>query len=53
MVHVSNVTNSRIQNPAEVLKRNDRVKVKVMSVAAGKYGLSMKDVDQNTGADLS
>ena len=53
MVHVSNVTSARIQSPAEVLKRNDRVKVKVMSVAANKYGLSMKDVDQKTGADLS
>ena len=53
MVHVSNITGGRVQNPSEVLKRNDRVKVKVMSVAANKYGLSMKDVDQTTGADLS
>ena len=53
MVHVSNITNSRIQSPSDVLKRNDRVKVKVMSIAANKYGLSMKDVDQTTGADLS
>lgn len=53
MVHVSNITSARIQNPSEVLRRNDRVKVKVMSVATNKYGLSMKDVDQKTGADLS
>lgn len=53
MVHVSNITGARLENPAEVLKRNDRVKVKVMSVAGTKYGLSMKDVDQKTGADLS
>lgn len=53
MVHVSNITGTRIDNPASVLRRNDRVKVKVMSVAGNKFGLSMKDVDQNTGADLS
>lgn len=53
MVHVSNITGSRLENPAEVLRRNDRVKVKVMSVVGHKYGLSMKDVDQRTGADLS
>ena len=53
MIHVSNITGTRIQNPSEILKRNDRVKVKVMSIAANKYGLSMKDVDQRTGADLS
>jgi predicted RNA-binding protein with RPS1 domain len=50
---VSNITGGRIQTPSEVVKRNDRVKVKVMSVAGTKVGLSMKDVDQRTGADLS
>jgi len=29
------------------------VKVKVMSIAGTKIGLSLKDVDQKTGADLS
>ena len=53
MVHVSNITGARLETPADVLRRNDRVKVKVMSVAGHKYGLSMKDVDQQTGADLS
>ncbi|ORY27674.1 pre-mRNA splicing factor [Naematelia encephala] len=53
MVHVSNITGTRIQTPGEVIKRHDRVKVKVMSVAGNKYSLSMKDVDQRTGADLS
>ncbi|ORX36439.1 P-loop containing nucleoside triphosphate hydrolase protein [Kockovaella imperatae] len=53
LVHVSNITGTRIQSPSEVVKRNDRVKVKVISVAGGRVGLSMKDVDQQTGADLS
>ncbi|ODN83765.1 ATP-dependent RNA helicase DHX8/PRP22 [Cryptococcus wingfieldii CBS 7118] len=52
MVHVSSITSGRVNNPAEFLKRNQRVKVKVMSVSP-KVGLSMKDVDQMTGADLS
>lgn len=29
------------------------MKVKVMSIAGTKIGLSLKDVDQKTGADLS
>jgi ATP-dependent RNA helicase DHX8/PRP22 len=53
MVHVSNITAARIQTASEMVKRNDRVKVKVMSIAGSKLGLSMKDVDQRTGADLS
>lgn len=54
MVHVSMITGARINTPAEVLRRNQRVKVKVMSIQPGnKYGLSMKDVDQSTGADMS
>lgn len=53
MIHVSNITGARIQTPSEVVKRNDPVNVKVMSIAGNKYGLSMKDVDQKTGADMS
>jgi ATP-dependent RNA helicase DHX8/PRP22 len=52
MVHVSNIVTGRISSPSEVVKRNDRVKVKVMSIAGNKNGLSMKDVDQQTGEDL-
>ena len=53
MVHVSNITGTRIQSASDAVRRNERVKVKVMSVAGNKYGLSMKDVDQRTGADLT
>ncbi|WVR04113.1 hypothetical protein IAU60_001112 [Kwoniella sp. DSM 27419] len=53
MVHVSQITNGRVQTAGEFVKRGQRVKVKVMSIAGTKYGLSMKDVDQNSGADLS
>ncbi|KAK4690090.1 ATP-dependent RNA helicase DHX8/PRP22, partial [Tremellales sp. Uapishka_1] len=53
MVHVSQITGSRVNAASEVLTRNQRVKVKVMSIAGTKLSLSMKDVDQSTGADLS
>jgi ATP-dependent RNA helicase DHX8/PRP22 len=51
MIHVSNLTGGRVTSAADVLKRNDRVKVKVMSIMGEKYG--MKDVDQRTGEDQS
>jgi ATP-dependent RNA helicase DHX8/PRP22 len=52
MIHVSNLTGARVQSATEVVSRNERVKVKVMSIAGTKIGLSLKDVDQRTGADL-
>ncbi|KAJ1675280.1 DEAH-box ATP-dependent RNA helicase prp22, partial [Spiromyces aspiralis] len=54
MVHVSAIKPGvRINNPREELSRGDKVKVKVMSKMGNKLGLSMKDVDQVTGKDLS
>ncbi|EXX60552.1 Prp22p [Rhizophagus irregularis DAOM 197198w] len=44
---------TRVSHPSEVVSRNQKVKVKVMSVAPSRISLSMKDVDQNTGEDLS
>lgn len=37
----------------EVVTRGQHVKVKVLSMAAGKMSLSMKEVDQETGDDLN
>ncbi|KLT41011.1 P-loop containing nucleoside triphosphate hydrolase protein, partial [Cutaneotrichosporon oleaginosum] len=53
MVHVSNITGARLETASEGMQRGQRVKVKVMSIAGSKIGLSMKDVDQKTGEDLS
>ncbi|KAJ2859454.1 DEAH-box ATP-dependent RNA helicase prp22 [Coemansia aciculifera] len=54
MVHVSAIQrNVRVGNPREVLERGQSVKVKVVSIVGSKLGLSMKDVDQGTGADLT
>ncbi|KIM47490.1 hypothetical protein M413DRAFT_439152 [Hebeloma cylindrosporum] len=54
MVHVSNIqTGARANSAADLLSRGKPVKVKVMSVAGNRLGLSMKDVDQVTGRDLT
>lgn len=53
LVHVSNITGTRLETAGEALKRNQRVKVKVTSIAGSKIGLSMKDVNQETGEDLT
>ncbi|KAJ1771785.1 DEAH-box ATP-dependent RNA helicase prp22 [Coemansia sp. RSA 1843] len=54
MVHISAIQKGvRIGNPREVLDRGQSVKVKVVSIIGSKLGLSMKDVDQETGEDLT
>jgi ATP-dependent RNA helicase DHX8/PRP22 len=54
MVHVSNVqAGARANSAIDLLGRNQTVKVKVISVAGTRIGLSMKDVDQTTGRDLT
>jgi ATP-dependent RNA helicase DHX8/PRP22 len=53
LVHVSQLGGGRVNSASEVVNRNQHVKVKVMTIAGTKIGLSMKDVDQSSGADLS
>jgi len=54
MVHVSNIqSGARANSAQDLLSKGQSVKVKVMSVAGGRIGLSMKDVDQQTGRDLT
>ncbi|KAJ3317198.1 DEAH-box ATP-dependent RNA helicase prp22 [Blyttiomyces sp. JEL0837] len=55
MVHISALSAgpSRVNHPNDVVQRNQKVKVKVMSIAGTRIGLSMRDVDQVTGKDLS
>lgn len=54
MVHVSNImTSIRANSATDLLSRGQQVKVKVLSVAGGRTGLSMKDVDQVSGSDLT
>ncbi len=54
MVHISNIqVGARANSAADLLSRGQPVKVKVMSVAGKRISLSMKDVDQATGRDLT
>ncbi|KAG2088236.1 P-loop containing nucleoside triphosphate hydrolase protein [Suillus cothurnatus] len=54
MVHVSNIQQgARANSASDLLSRGQQVKVKVMSIAGSRIGLSMKDVDQATGRDLT
>ncbi|KAJ1974777.1 DEAH-box ATP-dependent RNA helicase prp22 [Dimargaris verticillata] len=54
MVHVSQIDASRrLQKPSDALERGQLVKVKVTSVVGSRIGLSIKDVDQRTGEDLT
>jgi ATP-dependent RNA helicase DHX8/PRP22 len=53
-VHISKIQQvGRVNNPADLLSRGQMVKVKVLQVAGTKISLSMADVDQRTGEDLT
>ncbi|OIW03527.1 hypothetical protein TanjilG_31040 [Lupinus angustifolius] len=52
LVHVSQIATRRITNAKDVVKRDQEVFVKVISVSGQKLSLSMRDVDQHTGRDL-
>jgi polyribonucleotide nucleotidyltransferase len=54
LVHVSQLARERVNQPSDVVKEGDVVKVKLLGFDdRGKVRLSMKVVDQATGADLS
>ncbi|KAL9270350.1 putative pre-mRNA-splicing factor ATP-dependent RNA helicase DEAH5 [Drosera capensis] len=52
LVHVSQLASRRIANAKDVVKRDQEVYVKVISISGQKLSLSMRDVDQDTGQDL-
>ncbi|KAK6120410.1 hypothetical protein DH2020_045890 [Rehmannia glutinosa] len=52
LVHVSQMATRRISNAKDVVKRDQEVYVKVISVSGNNLSLSMRDVDQNSGKDL-
>lgn len=45
LVHVSQMSQKRVENPAEVVKEGEIVKVKITKVADGKISLSMKALE--------
>ena len=53
LVHISEMREERVSKTTDVCKEGDSVKVKVIGFDdRGKVKLSMKRVDQETGADL-
>ncbi len=54
LVHISELARERVAKTADVIKQGDVVKVKVLGFDdRGKVKLSMKQVDQATGEDIS
>jgi polyribonucleotide nucleotidyltransferase len=53
LVHVSEMKNERVEKPTDVVQEGQDVKVKVLEIdQRGKVRLSMRVVDQETGAEL-
>jgi polyribonucleotide nucleotidyltransferase len=53
LVHISQLAKTRVNKTTDVVKEGDRVKVKVLGHDdRGKVKLSMRVVDQQSGADL-
>src|SRR4051794_22469869 len=53
LVHVSEMKNERVEKPGDVVAEGQEVKVKVLEIdPRGKVRLSMRVVDQETGAEL-
>jgi len=53
LVHISELAPRRVKSVDEVVKEGDKVKVKVLGIDdRGKVRLSMKVVDQETGAEI-
>ncbi|MFC4168832.1 polyribonucleotide nucleotidyltransferase [Teichococcus aestuarii] len=54
LVHISELANERVSKTTDIVKQGDKVKVKVLGFDdRGKVKLSMRVVDQATGADIS
>jgi polyribonucleotide nucleotidyltransferase len=54
LVHISELAPKRVEKTTDVVKQGDTVKVKVLGFDdRGKVKLSMKQVDQETGEDLT
>lgn len=53
LVHVSAITDYKVNHPSDLIARDQAVKVKVMKMQDKRISLSMAEVDQATGQDLN
>lgn len=51
LAHVSRLVEGRVNHPSDLVEPGQPVKAKVISIDGTRIGLSMKDVDQETGQD--
>lgn len=51
LLHISRISQKRLQNPSEVLKEGQNVKVKLINVKDGKLSLSMKEFEEITNVE--
>ncbi|PHH68028.1 hypothetical protein CDD80_308 [Ophiocordyceps camponoti-rufipedis] len=53
LVHVSRLSDGqRVSHPSDLVSKGQQVHVKVVGIDGSRIGLSMKDVEQETGIDL-
>ncbi|KFA45814.1 hypothetical protein S40293_08975 [Stachybotrys chartarum IBT 40293] len=53
LVHISQLAGERVSHPSGVVRRGETIKVKVISIDGTRIGLSMKNIDQETGDNLA
>lgn len=53
LVHISQISNTRISHPSAVLKVGQKIKVKVIKIQDGKISLSMKGIDEVSPEEVS
>ncbi|MBR6452371.1 MAG: S1 RNA-binding domain-containing protein [Lachnospiraceae bacterium] len=51
LLHISRISQKRLNNPGEVLKEGQDVKVKLLNVKDGKLSLSMKEFEEVTNVE--
>lgn len=52
MVHVTNLSKTKVNSAKDVVKRGEEVWIKVLSLSGQRNAFSIRDVDQKTGRDL-
>ena len=51
LLHVSQISQKRVENPASVLKKGQEVKVKVIAIKDGKLSLSIKALEEKVAGE--